>query len=208
MSTAEKTKKASSVMPFVIEANTPRNQDLMIQNLERLRLRGAVHATVEVFDKLYADEDDDRETPTRPTGAKIIEGVPELPGMQLYVNPTELRWEMKDPICKDERLLEKIANAMSEFRGSTIVGQKLRGMKPKSGTIGRDEMKTLCAELLCFIDADEAKVIKGMAPSKEDIDELPGRYLLNWSGLDDWKQPRYADEYDEWIRRSHNMSGE
>jgi hypothetical protein len=207
MSTTEK-KRAVSVAPFAIEARTPRNQDVVVQNLGRLRLRGAVSATVEVFDRTWEDGEDDDEVSVRPTGAKLIEGVGPLPGMQLYVNPAECEWKTADPLYKDEKVLERLRKAMSRALGIMAVDQKLRGIKPKSGKIGQDEMKSLCKELVCMIEAGDAKVVKGMAPTMEDVDELPGRYLLNWSNQNQWKQPRYADEYDEWVRRTGQLTKE
>lgn len=206
MNVAEK-KRAVSVTKFAIEARTPRNQDLMIQSLGKMRLRGAVSAMVETLDKTREEGDED-EIPVRRMGAKLIEGVGELPGMCLYVDPAVCSWKIADPLYKDEKTMDQVAKAMQRTRGAIVVDRKLRGMKPKSGRLGRDEMKTLCKELLCFIEAGDAKVVHGIAPTSEDIDELPGDYLLNWTNTEKWRQPRYAKDYEKWANRVSQLEGD
>ena len=216
---AATTKKTATVAPFAIEAGTPRNQDIIVQCLDRLRLRGAVRAVVEVFDRQWGDDEEDEDgrievemhegekIPTRPAPAKLIDGVGELPGMVLKVNPGTCQWECIDPLWKKEAKLERLRKALSLALGMTIVDQKLRGMKPRRGRIDQDKMKTLCRELLCFIDAGEARVIKGVKPERADIDALPGRYLLNWSNLNNWRQPKYEGDYEGWEQRMNQLSG-
>jgi hypothetical protein len=208
MSTTTEKKREVSVAPFAIEARTPRNQDIMIQSIGQMRLRGAVSASVQAFDRTWEDEDqEDAEMPTRPVSAKLIEGVGELPGMQLYVNPATCEWKTADPLYKKEKALKKLQKALSNALGVAAVDQRLEGMKPRSGKLGQDEMKTLCRELLCFIEAGDAKVVKGMAPEREEIDELPGDYLLNWSQKDKWRQPRYEKDYENWADRVGQLEG-
>jgi len=204
MSTVTK-KMATSVMPFAIEAKTPRNQDIIIQCLGCKRLRGAVRASMEAFDRQWQDQDDD-ESATRPVSANLIDGIGELPGQVLYVDPAELTWKIRDPLWGEDSKLERIRKAMRRALGLAVIDQKLQGMKPEDGTLDVDTMKTLCLELLSFIEAGEARVVKGIKPSKEDIDELPGRYLLNWSNRNKWRQPKYADQYDEWERDMNKLS--
>jgi hypothetical protein len=207
MSTVDKdSKRKVSVTPFVIEARTPRNNDLIVQCLNNLRLRGAVRASVEVFDKTWDEDEFEEEKETRPVGAKIISGVGELPGEQLYINPAELTWKTSDPMHGQDSKLERIAKAMKRALGMASVGQKLRGKKPREGRIDEDMMKSLCREILCFIVAEEARVVKGIQPTPEDVDDLPGRYLLNPANLNNWHQPRYEDEYEPWVRKLHDLS--
>lgn len=205
MSTKE---ESVAVTPFAVEARTPRNQDVMIQNLGRMRLRGAVSSSVEVYDKQWESEDGSEEIPTRPASAKLIDGIAETPGMILYINPASREWKVVDPMYDDEKKLSRIAKAMKRALGMINVGEKLQGIAPKSGKLGPDEMKSLCKEVVCLVEASEMKVVKGIAPSMEDVDQLPGRYLLNWSNLNQWKQPRYEDEYDNWVNRMGQISGE
>ena len=86
-----------------------------------------------------------------------------------------------------------------------MVGQELSGLKTKKGEVDADTMKTLCRELLCFIEAREAKVVKGPTPTKEQIEELPGDFLLNAANLSGYNQPRYEKDYPEWVRKMNSL---
>ena len=204
MSTA--TEKKVAVTPFTVEARTPRNQDLLIQCLDGLRLRGAVSSTVEIFDKQWQAESPDEEEETVPSPAKTIPGVGELPGEQLYVNPATGEWKTFDPLFRKENVLERIRKAMRRQSGMSNVGERLQGIKPRSGKVDRDRMKTLCRELLCLVESKEARVVKGIAPTAEDVDELPGRYLLNWSNRSKWHQPKYEDQLDGWTDKVNQLT--
>ena len=210
----EKKEKRSMLQPFVIEARTPRNQDLLIQNLDGMKLRGAVSTSIEVFDRNWEGTEDDleddleeREMMTRPAAANNIDGIGELPGQQLYVNPSTGEWKTSDPLYKKPAVLERVRRALRRSIGIAVVGQKLRGLRPKQGKINPDQMKSLCRELSCFVTAREAKVLKGRMPSEEEIDNMPGRELLNWMNRQNWKQPNYKDQYEDWERRSNLIDG-
>ena len=208
----EKRRKRSAPAAFVIEAQTPRNQDILIQNLDGMRLRGAVRATTEVFDRSWKDEDaeDDYEEMapvTRPAPAAIIDGVGELPGERLFVNPETGEWKTMDPLREKKNTLERIRMAIRRTFGFAVIGQRLLGMKPRKGTVDPDRMKSLLVELLCFVEAGEVKVVKGRAPSREEIDAMPGRVLLNWMNRQGWKQPKYDDQIDEWGRKINQLEG-
>jgi len=208
----EKRRKGTSLMPFVIEARTSRNQDLLIQNLDGMRLRGAVRATIEVFDRSWAQEDEEDDpnevrSMSRPAPANLVDGIGELPGERLYVNPETGEWKTQDPLYEKKTTLERIRMAMRRHWGFGVVGQKLRGMKPRKGMASPDQMKSLCEELLSFIEADEAKVTKGRAPTREEIEQMKGRTLLNWMNRQNWKQPKYRDQLDDWERRTNQLDG-
>jgi len=184
--------KVVSVMPFVIEADHPTNADVAIMGLGNLRLRSAIKPVKEILDW------EDGERIRRPVAANIINGMPRvIPGMQLAVNPAKGEWKMVDPLRNDEELCAKIKKAIDTQTGIRT-SNKLRGVPPREGKLGADEMKTLVRELLCFINSKEIKVLKGSTPTMDDIDELPGRYLLNSYNPGEWNQPRYEDEYAGW----------
>jgi len=213
MSAAADEKKTTVVLsPFVIEARTSRNQDLLIQNLDGMRLRGAVRATVEVFDRGWEQEDeeddpDEMRSVSRPAPANLIDGIGELPGERLYVNPETGEWKTQDPLYEKKNTLERIRMAMRRTMGFGVVGQKLHGMKPRGGKVDPDRMKSLCEELLCFVAAGEARVVKGRLPTCEEVDQMKGRALLNWMNRQNWKQPKYRDQLDEWERRTNQLNG-
>ena len=205
MSTMTEKKKNVSVMPFCIEAKHPQNCDVAIQSLG-LVLRGAVSASVEIFDKQWNDEDFEEGKSTRPAAARLIDGVGELPGMQLQVDPAGCRWKVIDPLYKNEKRLTQIKKAMKRAAGMSV-SDNLSGVPPKEGSVDVHTMKTLCRELLCFIMSGEIKVIKGPVPSLEDVEELPGHFLLNASNMMGWHQPRFEKDYAAWVDRMSQISG-
>jgi len=212
MATEDKERKITAPGPFVVEAKTLRNQDLIIQNLDGIRLRGAVQATIEVFDRGWQDEDDEDDPDemkmvTRPAPANIVDGIGELPGERLYVNPGTGEWKTQDPLFEKKTKLERIRLALRRAIGFGVVGQKLRGMKPRSGKIDADQMKSLCLELACFVEAKEARAVRGQVPTLEEIEGMKGRRLLNWMNRQNWKQPKYADQLEEWERRTNQLDG-
>lgn len=200
---AEKKKSKTAMPPFAIEADSPKNSDLLIQALGNLRLRGSINAVKEVFDTKIPEDEGKK---TRRVSARLIDGVPDTPGMQLWINPAELTWKSVDPLYKNEKLLDRIKLALSRSDGIRI-GRNFEGVPPREERIDEDRMKTLCRELLCFIESGEAKVVKGMKPDQEDVDDLPGRYLLNASNMGNWHQPKYVDQYDAWVERVNQTAG-
>lgn len=201
---ASKEKKSVSVSPFTVQITHPRNCDVAIQSLG-IVLRGAVSATVEIFDKQWKEEDFDNEQKTRPTGAKLIEGVGEIPGMELHIDPAGLRWKAVDPLYKNEKLLDRVQKAMR--RAGVGVADKLGGIAPREGRVDVHTMKTLCRELLCFIEAGEVKIAKGIAPTREDVEELPGYFLQNASNVMGWHQPRFEKDMEKWGDRMSSITG-
>ncbi len=191
------TNPVCEVMPFAIEADHPTNSDLMIQMLGNLRLRSNIKAVKDILDY------EEGERIVRPVSAHMVDGLPRnIPGMQLYINPGKCTWKMIDPLREDRETCERIQRAMSAQSGMSV-SATLRGVPPREGELGVDEMKPLISELVRLIEAREARMIKVSMPAKEDIDELPGDYLLNKSNQGQWNQPRYEKDYEEW-RRSLN----
>ena len=186
------------VVAFGIEADHPRNSDLLIQGIEDGRLRSAIKPTKQVFDR------EEGELIERPAPAGMVDGLPSrLSGMQLHVDPEKLTWKIVDPLEGNERALEQIKRAVDRNTGYST-NDKLKGMKERSGTLGEDEMKTLIREIVGIIESGEAKVI-GMKPDMDDVDALPGRYLLNASKREQWKQPRYEDDLPAWETSLNRM---
>jgi len=210
MSIDEKKKARSvTVPPFEVEVHTPRNQDIMVQCLGNMRLRGAVRSTVDVFDKQWLDDDEDQDAedlPTRSAPARLIEGISDLPGMRIMIHPGELKWKVYDPLHKKEKTFKKIKRAMKRAFGVISVGDTLGGVKPRMGVMDEHTMKSFIREILCFIISEEVRVVKGVAPSIEDVNALPGRYLLNNSNVGNWHQPRFEDQYNTWVDDMNRIS--
>lgn len=198
--TKEKRMKVGPVSPFTIEADDSSNSDLYIQVLGGLRMRSTIKQVKEIFDK------EDGEQVTRSTSANMIDGLPrDIPGQRLRVNPAECTWECSDPLRNDQETLDKIQRAINA-QTSRRTNSRLRGIPTSSGKLGVDEMKTLIRELLCFVDSGSARVVKGIKPEPEDVNEMPGRYLLNWSNQGQFNQPRYEDELEAWKRQLNRMA--
>jgi hypothetical protein len=199
MSTVEKKKsQVSSVSSFTIEADHPRNADLMIQCILGVKLRSTIKSTKEVFTK------EEGEQVAIPAPGQMVPGLPSnIPGMRLAVNPGKCLWKVIDPLYDDERMCERITNAIKRS-GARLAVNKMKGVAPKEGTLGVDEMKTLVREMLQLVEAGEARVVKGTKPVMEDIEDLPGEFLTNPSKRTQWNQPRYEKDLEAW-RRKLNM---
>lgn len=195
--TQEKKKKiVVSVTPFEIEAAHPRNCDLYIQ-VTGTRLRSRIKPVKEVFDRR------DGEQITRPTSAKVIDELPgEIVGQQMQVRPGDLTYKVIDPIDADT--LKAVQKAMKAHSGSSV-SEHLRGVKDQEGKLNKDEMKTLVRELVRIVQSGEAKVTRGTLPDMADVDDLPGKYLLNSRNLSNWHQPRYEEDLDNWTEKLNHL---
>lgn len=193
MPTATAEKKSDVIVsPWGIEIDHPRNCDVLIKNLHRVRLRGAVKSTRMVYDKKEKDyvipQDQARE----------LSAFPPVPGMQLHVNPTNLKYSIIDPLYENEELCKRIYRQLKAM-GRVGLGTVVEGVEPQEGTIDIHEMKSLCIEMHDLVSAGEARVVAGVLPEREDIDDLPGYELTN-PGLESFTtQPRYKKDWDQWI---------
>jgi len=181
MSTVVKEKIEVVVPPFGIEISTPRNSDMRIQSIPGCILRGAIKA--------------------RAT-CKIMPLMPEVPGMQLHVNPAKCAYTIIDPLHGNTALCEEIHKVLSQ---SDIIaswpGKSLNGVPLKSGELDVDRMKTLCREMLQILDSDHAVMVEGPKPDMEDIDDLPGDFLLNPGSVTRNAQPRYEKDLPAYEQR-------
>ncbi len=196
MSTA--TKERVIVQPFGVEADHPRNADLLLQGIEgRLRLRGALSASKPAYGKDAGI----------PSGQHSRLGnLPPIPGMQIHVNPATLAYRVIDPLHDDEDLCERIERGLKETERS-VPGGKIRGCPPTKGKTSVHRMKTLCRELLHLLDIGHAKLVKGPRPTPEDVERLPGRFLLNPGATDKTTQPYFEDEFEEWEAKLSRLGG-
>lgn len=182
-----------TVLPFGIEADHPRNNDLLIQCIPNCRLRSAISGV-----KGHTDEAGNMRVPI--DQARHLGGFPQTPGMQLHVNPAELTYEVLDPLHNNERMCEQIRKYLKEQTGYSV-SDKLNGVPPQKGTLDVHRMKSLVREMFWLVEAKEAKKCKGVIPSMEDINELPGHYLLNPGMRVPTTQPVYEKDWDDWVSR-------
>ena len=170
----------SVIPPFGVEISTPKNSDVVICSIPGCRLRGAVKARATV---------------------RMQPGCPEIPGQQLHVNPAKLQYKIIDPLNdkKNAALCLHIAKVMAN---SPIVdadmGTTVCGIEDIEGTLNVDAMKNLCRELVHLLGSNDATMVKGPEPTMKDVEDLPGRYLLDPSGIaSHYTQPTYEDQVEE-----------
>lgn len=196
MSTATadpKEKRASSLAPFTLEADHPRNCDVILKGIPNCRLRGALSAAKSV----WSEKDQDYIRPE--TRWTAIGKYPEVPGMQVQVNPAELTYTIIDPLHNNERLLERIKKAMKH--GAGHVPEKLNGVPPRQGTLTVHEMKTLCRELFRRMQNGDMKLVQGPAPTMEAIEQLPGHFLNDPTPRWRIAQPQFEKDVRDWEDR-------
>lgn len=196
MSTVEekpKRKMASPVQPFMVEI-TGNCSDVIIQSIPGCKLRGQVKAIKRVFSPYK----------TKPTMAPsgVFPGLPELPGMRVSVNPGNCVVEITDPLHGDEETCAVIKALVKRHRGTRTVA-KVDGVPPREIKLDKSRIKTLCRELLFMTENDMAKFVKarGEKPTMEDIEKLPGHFLLNPGSQIPNNQPRYEKDMDAYVQR-------
>lgn len=199
MSTAAKESKVALVVPWGIEADHPRNSDLLIQCIPNCRLRSAIKASRSVKDWKTGEELVPQDQ------ARHLGQLPPLPGMQLFVDPAKGTYKIVDPLHGDEELCERLTRRIKSAQ-LLRTKEKLAGVPPQEGKLDKDRMKSLCREMLNIVDAGEAQVVAGPKPDREDVDELPGEYLLNPGSRVESGQPLYEKDLDEY-RRQVNVRG-
>lgn len=191
-----------TVAPFGIEADPPRNGDILLQAIKGCRLRGALDASKPTV----MNKQDPDNMPVIPIDQAMgMASLPKVPGMQIHVNPAKLTYKIIDPLHDDEELCERILRKLRASE-SGYRPEKIRGVPPQSGTLDKHLMKTLVRELVNLVGANEAKVAQGTVPAMEDVDALPGRYRMN-GGSEMWNQPRFEDQFEEWNERLTRSGG-
>jgi hypothetical protein len=200
MAIAEKTDVI--VAPFGIEYDHPRNSDGLIQAIPGLRLRGAISAGKVARDYKTGIS-------VIPIGqASFLGQLPSVPGMQLHVNPAKLAYTVIDPLEENEELCEQIRSAINRQENTAIhIQGRLKGVPSTSGTIDVNRMKTLVREMLWLVEANEAKVVKGSCPTLDQIQQMPGKFLLNPGSRIFNTQPQFEEDWVAWVERLTKAGG-
>ena len=189
--------RTATLAPFGVEADHPRNGDLLIQSIPGCRLRSAIVGTKPIIDKRPGKEG--RETIPQDQ-IRDFGTFPRTPGMQIHINADKLTYSVIDPLKDDEELCEKIQLWMKENRGYGSDG-KIRGVPTQKGKLDKHRMKTLCRELFNIVEAEEARFVRGPEPSMAAIEAMPGRFLLNPGSRIRNSQPRFVDQFDKWYEQ-------
>jgi len=142
---------------------------------------------------------------TRPHSAGIIEGLPaNIPGMQLVVDTVKGTYSITDPLTDDEDMCEKIKKALNR-QGLYRTDTKIRGVPDSGGKLGPDHMKTLVREMCRLVNSGEAVVIRGVLPTEDDLENMPGEFLTNPVNMGGWVQPRYERDIPSWVETLNRL---
>ena len=204
--TATKTmeKPETSFLPvFTIEVDHPRNCDLLIQAIPNCRLRSAIKASRTT---IVNNQSEDNEPVIPKDQARHLGSLPLIPGMRLKVDTQKLAYEIIDPLHEDKKLCDKIKSAMMSD-GRPYFTNGVKGVPPQKGTLDKHRMKTLCREVINLLNAEHVVMKKGMAPDIEDVNELPGHFLLNPGSRVPNNQPRFEKDLDDYKETIQNAGG-
>ena len=179
---------------FTVEADHPRNADLLLQSIPNCRLRSTIRAD------RYITDAKNGEKLIPESQSRNLGKLPKIPGMTLSVNPAKLSYEIIDPLHEDKDFCEKLQTALNRDQG-TRSDAKLKGVPPQNGTLDVHRMKTLCREVVWLLEAGDVKVVKGDKPTLKATDALPGKYLLNPGSTMQNSQPMFEVDLPAWTER-------
>ena len=191
---------AEEVMPFEIEADHPRNSDLLIQCIPGLRLRSRLDGSKSIKDSKSGDD----MVPI--DQVHHLGAFPKVPGMRLAVNPIRGEYVVMDPLHGDEELCEKIRKHLNRS-GPYKSDRKIEGVAPQKGKLDSHSMKSLVRELYHIVNNNQAKLTKGKLPREADIEEMEGDFLLNPGSRVFNTQPRFEKDLTGWISNLAKSGG-
>lgn len=188
--TATKTRSKCPVAPWGIEADTMTNGDVILKCLRPERLRGRIVPSKTRKHPRTGDEF---------VPATAVPNFPEVPGMQLHVNPAVCEWKIIDPLRGNEELCAKILRRLKQLRQQSWA-DKLDGVPSKSGKVDIHMMKSLCREMWHLVTSGDARLVKGILPSMEDIEAMDGDFLLEPGSNMNTSRPKFEKDLPEYIR--------
>lgn len=179
--------KAAAVPAFAVEFANNRGRVQFVRTLQR-KFRGRWE-TADVI--------------KRPGGARDglgdIQGVPDIPGVVLRIDPGRGTITVYDPLEKNAKLRDDIKKALNRNR--------TRGMLPiveeATEEISADKLKTLVVELAAIHKNKHLNVVEGSFPGDKQIEALPGREFYD-PGRED-RAPRYKDEAAKYFQRASTV---
>lgn len=191
----KKSTKMLSVSIFSIEADHPNNSDLLLQSIPNCRLRSGIDAQKTVKD-------------AKTGKAKIpvdrmmgLASFPRTRGMVITVDPSDCTYTITDPLNNDKETLRAIRDyAIEKGLGSSTL-ESIRGVDTQRGQLDPDRFKNLVRECLWLVESNEAKHVKGSLPTMEEVNGLPGNYLLNPGSRVTNTQPVFEKDWNDWLSR-------
>ena len=195
MSTAEvETTEGDLVVPkFAVQVDHPRNDDLVVQCIPGCRLRSTIRGGKAIV------TEDPNESRVPLDQARTLASLPPIPGMILAIDPLELKYTITDPLRDDTDMLERIMKWMKNHSPYTL--DSLNGIPQQKGELDVHRMKSLCKEVWHALKNRHVKMVAGAQPDIDDIDDLPGKYLLNPGSVVMNTQPMFAQDWDAWVEK-------
>ena len=186
---------SSSLPPFGVKVDHPRSCDLIVQGIPGCRLRSRITASrMTVVNK----DAPDGEQVIPPDQSRHLGILPEIPGMELHVNPGKQTYKIIDPLHNNEKILNRLKRGLEQDE-RPVRGTKYNGLPPQEGTLDQHRMKTLCREMVQWLEVGFVVMAKGPKPSLEDVGELPGKYLLNPGATIPNSQPRFEEDLEAYV---------
>lgn len=200
MTTVLEPQKEIIVAPFGMEADHPRNSDILLQCVPNARLRSAIDGAKGAVDVKTQEV-------VIPVGqVSFLSGLPKVPGMQIHVNPAELTYVIKDPLEDDEALCDRLTRWLRTNAAYRSTSQ-IKGVPVLKGRLDVHRIKTLCRELFNIVQMGEGKWIRGAHPTMDEIETLPGHFLLNPGLRTATTQPVYEKDFEGWVDRLSHSGG-
>ena len=192
---------SASLPPFGVRADHPRNCDLIIQGIPGCRLRSRIVASRTV---VADNQKPDDEYLIPPDQSRHLGILPEIPGMELHVNPEKCTYKIIDPVHGNDKVLNAIKRGL-ERDDRPLRGVKFDGVPPQEGTLDKHRMKTLCRELVQLLEVEHMAMAKGPRPDLEDVDELDGKYLLNPGARIPNNQPMFEEDMENYNAKANEV---
>lgn len=188
----------AKTIKFTVECDTSNNGDLLIQSAPGVKLRSALVST-----KGVKTRDGEEVVPV--DRVRHLSAYPRIPGMEITVNSQTSSYTISDPLYEDEELQERLTKALREQR--MYQGPRVNGVAPTTTKLDQHRFKTLCRELLWIVNAEDAKIKRGTLPPLEDIEKLPGEFLLNPGSRVQNSQPMFEKDFESWLEDLHRVGG-
>jgi hypothetical protein len=196
----EEQQTAATIQPWGIEADHPRMCDLAIQSVPGCILRSAISSSKPSRDYKRGV------MRINPDQAAYLGQFPPLPGMQIHVNPATLTVMIIDPLHDDKDLCKQIKSAF-DHANECRSKEEWEGVPTRKEVLNAHRMKTLCREMLWLVQAGEAKVVKGIQPSMQEVAEMPGNFLLNPGSTVPNGQPQFEKDLDAYVVQLQSVGG-
>lgn len=199
--TTETVKQRVSLRPFTIEVDTA-GGDLVVKNIAGCKLRTAVDGHRGRLNKKTGQMTISRDR------AAALASLPRIPGQYLHVNPEKLTYKITDPLADKDSTLASLKQWYNENTPFRIpAGVSMEAAPEQQGELNVHEMKSLCREIIHMMNADLVRVVQGPKPDMEDVQELPGKFLLNPGLQSHTTQPQFEEDWDAWVDNLNRGGG-